>query len=167
MKFIAQWRLRRWMAGSFQSRSFERFDNVPVTSLDADWWPRDRWVDAALECFLLGRALRDRANYPLAVAVTFSLRDRDAPAPPPRDRERLADDLDDAPPAVALFAPDADMLEEIDEWLDPGLFGLRADPGVRCGYRAWSFEEETGAAEPLIRSLVLLSEPKTARPGTS
>ncbi|RMF76850.1 MAG: hypothetical protein D6738_00500 [Acidobacteria bacterium] len=158
MRFLAVRRVRRWLASSWQSRSWERLDGLPLPRIDRNWSERASWLPAALECLALARALRDRQRIPLAVAVTFAL----VPTRSPRgvhfrSVEEFTAELDESPPSLMLLDPEqldpAGHDDPTVRTVHPGIFGLDPADGWRAELREWRFPDEAGGE--VFRSVLI------------
>lgn len=51
----------------------ERFDGLHVDKIDNNWKPRQRWIEAGVQSYLIALGLRDEHQLPFAVSLGFSL----------------------------------------------------------------------------------------------
>lgn len=145
MSFFAERRVRQWLANAFQSRSWERFDSLPLPRIDASFAPREAWIHGAIWCLDRAGAAQRRARYPLAIALSFDLVEATKDTPPPRSLSELASQLGEEPPALTAFPPGGELDELVRESpCDPALFGPEAPPELVCGWSSWSLPEERG-----------------------
>lgn len=163
MNFFATRRLKHFLATAFQTASYERFDGVPLERIDASWAERSAWMEGALTCFHAARSMRDRARYPLVVAISFALRPAGAALGVTfRDLAGLDRELDDTSPILTVYAPHEDgggghggVVP-----VHVGIFGLEPSDAVRAELIEWRFEDDD-PQEAWIRSVLLLSDPSS------
>jgi hypothetical protein len=154
-------RLKRWLAHSFQTRSWERLDSLPITRLDPRLRHDERWLEAGVAWLRAARDMRDRARYPLSVVLTMSLREQgEARGVTFRNPRELAAEMDDEPPAISLAPPGSAFLEEAED-VHPGLCGLDPAEGFRCLLREWTFP--AGAGGGVYRSVLIVGDPPPHR----
>lgn len=164
MSFFATMRLRRFLSQAFQTSSFERFDGVPIGMIDAAWFERGQWVPGALACYRAAVALRDRARYPLTVAISFALEPRPSRAGVTfRDLRDLDRQLDASPPVLTVLGPeDPEGEGAAGVPVHVGLFGLEPRDGHEAELIEWCFEDD-GPGE-WFRSVLLMSKPVQKKP---
>ena len=147
MSFFAERRIRHWLANAFQSRSWERFDSLPLPRVDARFAPRETWVQGSIWCLDRAGAAHRRARYPLAVAMSFDLVEAGVDARPPRTLTELGEPLGEEPPALTAFPPGGEFDELVRESpCDPTLFGPETPPELVCAMSSWSLPEEPETA---------------------
>lgn len=104
--------INRWMLEVLVDGGRERLDDLHVDQIDAEWGPRDRWVDAGLEARQIAVELRDEHHLDVAVVLAFSL---NLPATYPfKERRDFEAAVDWSPPSLYLFGPGDEP------WLKPG-----------------------------------------------
>jgi len=97
--------IQAWMVTNVQNRGYERDDELHIDRIDPAWKPREKWIDAGIEVFLIAADLRDRDQLSFTVALAFSLISQKPIAGTGiRTREELESQLDGAPPSLYLFA---------------------------------------------------------------
>jgi hypothetical protein len=150
---IAMRRLRRFLAHSFQTRSYERFDGLSIARIDASVEGVDTWIPAALRWLAAARRVRDEARYPLGIGVTFALAESDKHRGVSfRSAAELARELAEPPPVLGFVPPDAPYLEDAVP-VHPGVFGLDPAEGYEGHLHEWSLED--GSDSVWYRSVLL------------
>jgi hypothetical protein len=66
-------RIEHWMTTIVGDGGVERYDDLHIDEIDANWANRDQWVRAAFEAFRMAVGLRELHKLPLVVVLAFSL----------------------------------------------------------------------------------------------
>ncbi len=95
-----------WMLTAVRDGGVERFDDLHVDRIDAQWKERKAWVSAGMDAYRVAVVLRDRHQLPFVVALGFSLEPGEKLSDMGlKTMEELAGRLDWSPPSLYLFHP--------------------------------------------------------------
>jgi hypothetical protein len=132
--------IRVWMETIARDGGVDRYDDLHVDRIDADWKARKSWVSAGLESFELAVGIRDADKGDLVVVLAFSLDSDEFPKGLNfHTLEELEGEFHATPPSLYLFRPGTEFwtqtaehvcVEDVD-WIS--LFG-RNHPVRKCLY---------------------------------
>jgi len=96
--------IQDWMLTIVQDRGYEQYGELHIDKIDLGWKPREKWIEAGIEAFLLTVDLRDRNQLNFTVVLAYSLvSQRPLRATEIRTREELYSQLGSSPPSLYLF----------------------------------------------------------------
>lgn len=98
--------IRAWMNAVTADGGIDRYDDLHVDRIDADWKVRNSWVSAGLESFEIAVSIRDSDASNLVVVLAFSLEsDKFLKGVNFRTRKELESNFHATPPSLYLFRP--------------------------------------------------------------
>jgi hypothetical protein len=123
------------MIGVATDGGLERYDDLHVDQIDAEWALKRRWLDAGLEAHRTALELRMSHQLDLVVVLAFSL--TAAASFPFNDRRELEAAFDWSPPSLYLSNPGEEPWRQPGytrvEQFDPTIF-RSATSGVSASY---------------------------------
>lgn len=96
-----------WMHAIIEDGGIDRYDDLHIDRVDAEWKNRDLWFAAALQAYVLALKVRDRNRFEFSVVLGFSLQSSERRIGVNfRTREEFEREFDRTPPSLYLFPPD-------------------------------------------------------------
>jgi hypothetical protein len=150
--------VERWMLAAVRDGGVERFDDLHVDRIEAQWKERKAWVSAGLDAYRVAVVLRDRHQLPFVVTLGFSLESGERlPDMGLKTMEELTGRLDWSPPSLYLFHPGRTPCSEatraiaekvvedsvVIQELNPAMFGVEVS-AARAYYMVF---RPTGSSE--------------------
>ena len=95
-----------WMRVVIRDGGIERFDDLHIDRIDAEWKSKKLWIPAAFQVHDVAIEIRNQSKFPVSVNLAFSLKSDSEPRGVNfGTREQFIEQLDDTPPSIYLFRP--------------------------------------------------------------